>query len=160
MPNNDLKKDVKNLVDTVQKIKPVPNAKIELKKIKETVNHTLHIPETQKLTFGERAADSLTKWAGSWTFIILFFVFLATWMILNVAGLIFGIWDKYPFILLNLVLSCLAAIQAPIILMSQNRTGQKDRQRSEYDYSINRRSMRDILDIKRQLNRIEKRLNN
>ena len=80
-------------------------------------------------TFGQRAADNLAKWAGSWTFILGFFVFLFVWMALNTVWLILGVWDLYPFILLNLVLSCVAAIQAPIILMAQNRAAQKDRQK-------------------------------
>ncbi len=108
-------------------------------------------------TLGQRAADSLTKWAGSWTFIISFLVFLIIWMIINAIWLANESWDPYPFILLNLVLSCLAAIQAPVILMSQNRASQKDRQRSEYDYSVNRKAEREIQDIKMQLNRIERK---
>ena len=107
-------------------------------------------------TFGQRAADGLTKRAGSWTFIISFLVILMIWMFLNTSWILFRkVWDPYPFILLNLVLSCLAAIQAPIILMSQNRQGQKDRQRAEYDYSVNRKAEREIQEIKKQLNRIE-----
>ena len=110
-----------------------------------------------KLSFGQRAADSITKVAGSWTFIICFFIFLAIWMLLNTVALI-GKWDNYPFILLNLVLSCLAAIQAPIILMSQNRTAEKDRQKAEYDYAINRKTEREIEKIKEQLDKIEKHM--
>ena len=87
-------------------------------------------------TFGQKASDKLTKWAGSWTFILSFFVFLALWMAANVLMWVKE-WDPYPFILLNLVLSCLAAIQAPIILMSQNRTAQRDRLKAEFDYKIN-----------------------
>jgi len=119
--------------------------------------------ETSKLTrttrtFGEKSADNLSKWAGSWAFIIGFAIFLVIWMILNTAVILFGKWDIYPFILLNLVLSCLAAIQAPIILMSQNRQGQKDRKKAEYDYQVNRKAEKEIEQIQEQLNRIEKRL--
>lgn len=99
-----------------------------------------------KRTFGQRAADSLAKWAGSWTFIISFFVFLFLWMAANVYMWIQQ-WDPYPFILLNLVLSCLAAIQAPVILMSQNRSAQRDRQRAEYDYAVNRKAEKMIEEI-------------
>jgi uncharacterized membrane protein len=97
-------------------------------------------------TFGQRSADFLTKWAGSWGFIILFFVFLILWMGANIYGWL-NQWDPYPFILLNLVLSCLAAVQAPVILMSQNRQAQKDRIKAEYDYAVNRKSERQIEEI-------------
>ena len=113
-------------------------------------------------TMGERASDSITKWAGSWTFIILFFVFLGIWMATN--GLFIlkytqgNLVDPYPFILLNLALSCLAAIQAPIILMSQNREAKKDRLRSQYDYAVNRKAEKEIKEIQEQLDRIEKKL--
>ncbi len=109
----------------------------------------------RKLTFGQKAADSITKIAGSWIFIIGFFSFLIVWMILNTAAW-FHNWDSYPFILLNLVLSCLAAIQAPIILMSQNRENQRDRIKADYDYAINRKTERQIEKIKLQLDKIEK----
>jgi len=110
------------------------------------------IEETPKeLTFGQRAADWITKWAGSWYFIIGFFIFLGLWIILNVCFLInYKIgepWDPYPFILLNLTLSCLAAIQAPVILMSQNRQQERDREKAERDYGVNRRSEREIKKI-------------
>ena len=110
-------------------------------------------------TFGQKSADSLTKYAGSWGFIIIFFAFLFLWMSANIYIWIQK-WDPYPFILLNLVLSCLAAIQAPIILMSQNRQAQKDRLKSDYDYRVNRKSEREIEEIQRQLGRIERRLRN
>lgn len=110
-------------------------------------------------TFGQKASDKLTHWAGSWVFIIGFFVFIVLWMAVNTTWLIFGrTWDDYPFILLNLALSCLAAIQAPIILMSQNRQGEKDRQKSEYDYAVNRKAERGIEQIQKQLNRIERKI--
>jgi len=108
-------------------------------------------------SFGQRASDGLTKWAGSWVFIIFFLMFLVLWMLVNVYGWI-NQWDPYPFILLNLVLSCIAAIQAPIILMSQNRENQRDRIRAKYDYAVNRKAEREISQIQTQLDRIEKRL--
>jgi len=110
-------------------------------------------------TMGETAADKLASWAGSWTFIISFFVSLIFWMALNTYWVVIGTWDQYPFILLNLVLSCLAAIQAPVILMSQNRQAAKDRQKSEYDYLVNRKAERGIENLKKQLDRIERKLN-
>lgn len=90
-----------------------------------------------QLTFGQRIADNVAAFGGSWTFIITFFFFIIAWMTINVWFLAAQAFDPYPFILLNLILSCLAAIQAPIIMMSQNRQEQKDRQRSEHDYKIN-----------------------
>ncbi len=105
--------------------------------------------------FGQKAADALTKGAGSWTFIISFLIFLVIWMIINghflVQYKLGKPFDPYPFILLNLVLSCLAAIQAPIILMSQNRQTQRDRLKTEYDYRINKKAEKEIRDIKNLL---------
>ena len=89
-----------------------------------------------KLTTGQKMADKIAQFGGSWIFIIVFFSFLVLWMVVNVWLLFSKPFDPYPFILLNLILSCLAAIQAPIIMMSQNRQEQKDRQRSEHDYKI------------------------
>ncbi len=90
-----------------------------------------------RLTFGQKVADKIADFGGSWTFIIAFFAFIVIWMCINIWLLAVKPFDPYPFILLNLILSCLAAIQAPIIMMSQNRQEQKDRQRNEHDYKIN-----------------------
>lgn len=90
-----------------------------------------------KLTIGQKIADKVAAFGGSWTFIITFFTFLIIWMAINIWVFTAKPFDPYPFILLNLILSCLAAIQAPIIMMSQNRQEQKDRQRNEHDYKIN-----------------------
>lgn len=91
----------------------------------------------KQLTVGQRAADAIAEFGGSWRFIISFFVVLITWISLNAWFLGQQPFDPYPFILLNLILSCLAAIQAPIIMMSQNRQEQKDRLRSENDFKVN-----------------------
>jgi len=88
-------------------------------------------------TFGQRVADQIAVFGGSWTFIISFFGFILLWIGFNVWILASGAFDPFPFILLNLILSCLASIQAPIIMMSQNRQEQKDRSRGEHDYKIN-----------------------
>lgn len=90
-----------------------------------------------ELTLGQRLADHIATFGGSWTFIICFFSFLILWIAVNIWMLTTKAFDPYPFILLNLILSCLASIQAPIIMMSQNRQEQKDRQRAEHDYKIN-----------------------
>lgn len=95
-------------------------------------------PDKERLTKGEKLADKLTKVAGSWDFIVGFAIFLAIWIFLNITGIIKV--DKFPFILLNLLLSCLAAFQAPIIMMSQNRQSKKDSLRSRNDYRIDLKS--------------------
>lgn len=118
--------------------------------------HQIHIRTPE--TFAQKASDKLTKWIGSWTFILSFIGFILIWISINVYAWI-NTWDPYPFILLNLTLSCIAAIQAPIILMSQNRVNQKDRQRMEYDYIVDRRTEKEIEKIKIQLDRIESKLN-
>ncbi len=109
-----------------------------------------HPSRRRDLTMGQKAADKITTWAGSWTFIFLFMVLMFVWMWLNISAYVL-VWDPYPFILLNLALSCLAAIQAPIILMSQNRTNEMDRVRAEYDYSINRKAEREIINVQNEL---------
>lgn len=91
----------------------------------------------QDWTFGERLADRIASFGGSWTFLMIFFAFLAVWITMNSLVLLWRPADPYPFILLNLILSCLAAIQAPVIMMSQNRQEAKDRLRSQHDYQIN-----------------------
>lgn len=91
----------------------------------------------QSWTFGERLADRIAEFGGSWTFLICFGLFLVVWILINTVVLIVHPPDPYPFILLNLVLSCLAAVQAPIIMMSQNRQEAKDRLRSQHDYQVN-----------------------
>ena len=91
----------------------------------------------KKLTFGQRLSDNIAKFGGSWKFIIFFMSFLIIWMIINVVFLTIRAFDPYPFILLNLILSCIAAIQAPVIMMSQNRQEEKDRMRSLHDYQVN-----------------------
>jgi uncharacterized membrane protein len=91
----------------------------------------------KKWTFGERLADKIASFGGSWTFLICFGAFIALWIGMNSIVLILRPLDPYPFILLNLILSCLASIQAPIIMMSQNRQEEKDRLRSQHDYQVN-----------------------
>ena|SRR6266571_4058136 len=102
-------------------------------------------------TVGERIADSVAQFGGSWTFIILFGMLAAAYTAVNVY-LRKSAWDPYPFILLNLFLSLLAAIQAPVIMMSQNRQDTKDRLRGELDYDVNRRAASDIQGLARKLN--------
>lgn len=115
------------------------NTEINLEEQEEIIHLLLSERTTKdpcKYTLGERISDRMAKIAGSWAFILTFCMTLLVWIIANLY-LITKAFDPYPFILLNLVLSCLAAIQAPIILMSQNRQEDKDRQRAENDYKVN-----------------------
>ena len=121
--------------------------------------------EKAKYTLGQRAADAIAKFAGSWAFIFSFTGVLVLWMAVN-AVLAARAFDPYPFILLNLVLSCIAAIQAPLIMMSQNRQEEKDRRRAENDYKVNLKTEIMIEDLYDKVNAIlarqsalEKRLN-
>ena len=118
----------------------------ELTELEETVLSNVHEHRTltdkveeheMLLTRGQRWADHIASFGGSWTFILLFFGVILGWILLNVAVLRRPGFDPYPFILLNLLLSCLAALQAPIIMMSQNRQEEKDRERAKKDYMIN-----------------------
>ena len=110
------------------------------------------------LTIGQKSADWLTTWAGSWGFILGLLFCLLLWICVNVYFLVnYGkkVFDPYPFILLNLILSCLAALQAPIILMSQNRQQERDRAKAERDYGVNRKSEREVKKVIGSLKYIE-----
>lgn len=100
---------------------------------------TINSEKTEKASFGQRAADAVARFAGSWAFIFSFMGVMIVWMTINVL-LATKAFDAYPFVLLNLVLSCIAAVQAPLIMMSQNRQEAKDRSRAESDYRINLKS--------------------
>ncbi len=106
-------------------------------KEQELLSKNINIEFEQRLTLGERMSDRLAEFAGSWRFITIFVGVLFVWILMNSIVLLLRPFDPYPFILLNLVLSCLAAIQAPVIMMSQNRQEAKDRMRAEHDYLVN-----------------------
>ncbi len=110
-------------------------------------------PENERITLGQRAADAIARFAGSWAFIFSFTGVLIAWMVVNVI-LAAKAFDPYPFILLNLVLSCVAAIQAPLIMMSQNRQEEKDRRRAENDYKVNLKTEIMIEDLYDKLNAV------
>ena len=105
-------------------------------------------------TFGERLADRMAAFGGSWIFLICFGVFMAVWIIMNSMVLYWRPLDPYPFILLNLVLSCLAAVQAPVIMMSQNRQEAKDRLRSQHDYQVNLKAELEIRHLHEKLDHL------
>lgn len=108
----------------------------------------------EKLSMGDRLADRIAEFGGSWTFIISFFTFILVWILTNIWWLSNRSFDPFPFILLNLLLSCLAAIQAPIIMMSQNRQEAKDRLRSEHDYKINLKAELEIQLLHKKLDHL------
>lgn len=110
----------------------------------QSLTKTVEETDFSDLTFGQRVADKVATFGGSWTFIISFSVFIAIWILINAWVLATKPFDPYPFILLNLMLSCLAALQAPVIMMSQNRQEEKDRERAKKDFLINLKSELEI----------------
>jgi uncharacterized membrane protein len=108
------------------------------------------------LTFGERIADKIAEFGGSWMFIISFFGFILAWVVLNTFAYNSSRFDEYPFILLNLILSCIAAVQAPIIMMSQNRQEAKDRLRAKNDYNINLKAEQEIRELHTKIDELLK----
>jgi uncharacterized membrane protein len=126
-------------------------------KKKEIIKEKVH-SITRPTNLAQRAADKMTIWIGSWPFIILFLIIITIW-ILAIVHFSKDLLEIDHFLILNLFLSCVAAIQAPIILMSQNRASQKDRQRMEYDYQVDKKTEKEIEQIQRQLDRMERKLN-
>lgn len=140
----------------------IKNPKVrDIKEIKElaSMRHSKNINEVHEetLSFGDRFADRIADVAGSWAFIISFITVLLLWIATNSVHLLFSQFDPYPFILLNLVLSCVAALQAPIIMMSQNRQETKDRIRAEHDYEIDLKAEILIEEMLNRLNKLEER---
>src|SRR5437868_5771855 len=111
---------------------------------RETIARNVHELHEQQMTFGERAADRVAQFVGSWRFIGIFFGLILIWAALNSIELILKPWDPYPFILLNLFLSLMAGVQAPVIMMSQNRQEKRDRLSAEQDYEVNLKAEMEI----------------
>ena len=136
----------------------------ELSKLEEDVVRSLRENELlsrdlnkefdSKMTFGERAADKVAEFGGSWRFIGIFAAVLFGWIVLNAVVLANRAFDPYPFILLNLVLSCIASIQAPIIMMSQNRAAAKDRLQAEHDYKVNLKAEVEIRNLHEKIDHL------
>lgn len=125
------------IIQDQNETKKINQEMLEQLKNKQIISQNLNTTINQKATFGQKSADAIAKFGGSWSFIFLFVVILGSWILLNTLHF-FGLsFDRYPFILLNLVLSCLAAIQAPIIMMSQNRQAARDRIAADHDYQTN-----------------------
>ena len=121
---------------------------------KNTMISTEVEEDEKEITFGQKLADKVAEFGGSWGFIIFFMTFLVAWILLNVFWLSHHGFDPYPFILLNLILSCIAAIQAPVIMMSQNRQEEKDRERAKKDYKINLKSELEIRELHEKIDHL------
>jgi len=134
-------KYIENIInDETQNIKDLESEVLQSINNNEIITENINVAQQEKMKLGDVVADKVASFGGSWGFIILFFVVLILWVIINTAILVKKPFDPYPFILMNLILSCIAAIQAPIIMMSQNRQEKKDRMRSENDYKVNLKS--------------------
>jgi len=123
----------------------------------ERVSKNINVVHGERLTVGDRVSDRLADVAGSWGFIGFFALFMALWITANTVQLVFKPWDHYPYVLLNLMLSCLAAIQAPVIMMAQNRQEAKDRLRSEHDYEVNLKSELEIQGLHEKLDQLREK---
>jgi uncharacterized membrane protein len=117
----------------------------------ELIIHNLLNPPLETLTQGQKISDKVARFGGSWRFIILFGIVLTIWIVFNVIAIKDFRFDPYPFILMNLILSCIAALQAPVIMMSQNRQEEKDRMRSENDYLINLKAEMQIRSLNQKI---------
>jgi uncharacterized membrane protein len=134
MRNTDIEQLLTNEDQHIQKLHCIVEDAIKEEKL--IVNNLLNPPD-EVLSRGQKISDRVARFGGSWSFIILFMAILVAWIIYNVVAPKGDNFDPYPFILMNLILSCIAALQAPVIMMSQNRKEEKDRMRSENDYIIN-----------------------
>src|SRR5438477_3116429 len=145
------------LQDEIGELSALDNEVIESLQEHEILSSDISKQFETKLTFGERLSDRIASFGGSWRFIILFGTVLFGWIILNAIFLLDRGFDPYPFILLNLILSCLAAIQAPIIMMSQNRGESRDRLRAENDYKVNLKAELEIRHLHEKIDHLLRR---
>ena len=139
------------LKDEVGELTKLEQEVIDSLREQETLTENINRAFEKSITFGQRVADRVGNFGGSWIFIGTFFLLLAIWIGVNSVALVSRPFDPYPFILLNLILSCLAAIQAPIIMMSQNRIEARDRLRSENDYQVNLKAELEIRHLHEKL---------
>jgi len=126
--------------------------------LRTRVSRNPNVEELERLTFGQRIADKVAVFGGSWTFIIIFGVVLAVWVVFNSTALLSNHFDPYPYILLNLFLSMIASIQAPVIMMSQNRLSSKDRLKSDLDYEVNLKAELEVAHLHRKVDHIYERI--
>jgi uncharacterized membrane protein len=146
--NKDIQSLKKSADEQIQKLHAIVQQTINEEQL--IIENLLHPPK-EIITTGQKISDRVAKFGGSWAFIISFFVILLLWIVYNSVALQQARFDPYPFILMNLILSCIAALQAPIIMMSQNRQEEKDRQRSENDYLINLKAELEIRSLHQKL---------
>lgn len=132
--NIDIQKLLSAETDQLRKLQEIVKKTIDEENL---ITENLLHPPKEMLTRGQKISDKVAKFGGSWAFIVSFFAVLVVWIVFNTSASFNDRFDPFPFILMNLILSCIAALQAPIIMMSQNRQEEKDRQRSENDYLIN-----------------------
>ena len=153
-----MSKNIKNLLDQedaqVKELESIVEKSIEEDHM---LSRKLHdVERDDEATFGERTSDKVAAFGGSWTFILGFGFFIVLWILMNVLWMGSKAADPYPFILLNLMLSCLAALQAPIIMMSQNRQEEKDRRRARSDFMINLKAEMEIRNLHDKLDAFQK----
>jgi uncharacterized membrane protein len=157
-------KDEKNLVDDLKLDSQGNLSEAHIKRVTQLVNEYksrieshLNMEQENNTSWAGRLADKIASFGGSWPFIIIFISFLLLWMSWNVVSFTVH-FDSSPFILLNLILSCLAALQAPVILMSQNRQAARDKQESIMDFAINYKAEQENLEIQKALKKLDHRL--
>lgn len=146
--DKDIEHLIKSKTDQLSKLQEIVNKTIADKKL---IVENLLNPPADILTSGQKISDKVARFGGSWKFIIIFFIILIAWILFNTLAIDGTNFDPYPFILMNLILSCIAALQAPIIMMSQNRKEEKDRMRSENDYLINMKAELEIRSLHQKI---------
>ena len=144
----DVKKLLHSESEQVKKLQAIVERSIKDENL--IIDNLLHPPK-EILTRGQKISDKVARFGGSWAFIISFFIILIIWIAFNSIASVKDTFDPYPFILMNLILSCIAALQAPIIMMSQNRQEEKDRLRSENDYMINLKAELEIRSLNQKI---------
>jgi CRP/FNR family transcriptional regulator, cyclic AMP receptor protein len=126
--------------------------------LRTRVSRNLNVEEQERMTLGQRVADKVASFGGSWTFISIFAGILLVWILLNTSALLAHHFDPYPYILLNLFLSMIAAVQAPVIMMSQNRQAAKDRLKGDLDYEVNLKAELEVAQLHRKVDNLYERL--
>ena len=145
------------LEDEIGELSALDNEVVESLQQHEILSSDISKQFERKLTFGERLSDHIAEFGGSWKFLITFGAVLLIWIAINGVILVTHAFDPYPFILLNLILSCLAAVQAPIIMMSQNRAEARDRLRAENDYKVNLKAELEIRHLHEKIDHLLRR---
>jgi uncharacterized membrane protein len=142
--------------EETEDLRTLENALDQLIEEDKFVTKNLNNSFDDQLSFGDQMSDKIAAFGGSWRFITLFLLMILIWIVMNVIGSRVG-FDPYPFILLNLVLSCVAALQAPFIMMSQNRQEEKDRLRAEHDYHINLKAEMEVRQLHMKIDQLSRR---